>query len=56
MSNAELFVVGTIITLVVVLAITPLIWAAIQDGRADDAIARERDERLPAEPRPGLGA
>lgn len=55
MSNAEIFVVGAILTVVVLLAITPLIWAAVLDGRAEDAASRERAAALDLDASPGLG-
>ena len=36
MSNVELFLVGLGVTLLTSLALAPLIWAAIQDGRYND--------------------
>ena len=36
MSNLELFLLGLGVTLLTALALAPLIWAAIQDGRYND--------------------
>jgi hypothetical protein len=36
MSNVELFAFGVLVTLLMSAALTPLIWAAIQDGRYND--------------------
>ena len=36
MSNLELFLLGLAVTLLTALALAPLIWAAIQDGRYND--------------------
>jgi hypothetical protein len=36
-SNAELFAFGLLVTLLMSAALAPLIWAAIQDGRYNDA-------------------
>jgi hypothetical protein len=35
-SNAELFALGLLVTLLMSAALAPLIWAAIQDGRYND--------------------
>ena len=36
MSNLELFLLGLGVTLLTAVALAPLIWAAIQDGRYND--------------------
>jgi len=36
MSNLELFLLGMLVTIMTALALAPLIWAAIQDGRYND--------------------
>ena len=36
MSNLELFLLGLLVTIMMALALAPLIWAAIQDGRYND--------------------
>lgn len=36
MSNVGLFVMGSFVTLLVLVAMTIMIWAAILDGRHDD--------------------
>jgi hypothetical protein len=40
MSNVGLFVLGCVITAIVAVALAPLVWAAILDGRYD------REQRL----------
>lgn len=51
MSNLELFLLGLGVTLLTALALAPLIWAAIQDGRYNDEqqlLYRERALRTRA--------
>ena len=36
MSNLELFLLGLGVTILTAVALAPLIWAAIQDGRYND--------------------
>jgi len=36
MTNLELFLLGLLVTIMTALALAPLIWAAIQDGRYND--------------------
>lgn len=50
MSDLELFVVGTFITILVAVAVVPLIWAAVLDGR-DQAASEARSKAPPAEGR-----
>ena len=42
MSNLGIFVLGVVVTALVAAAITPLIWAAVLDGRYDRQMKRER--------------
>jgi hypothetical protein len=46
MSNLAIFVLGLVVTGIVAAAVTPLIWAAVMDGRYD----REQRGRLRAVP------
>jgi hypothetical protein len=48
MSNLELFVVGTLVTLLVCASMTLLIWGAVLDGR--DEHDRREEELQPAHP------
>ena len=51
MSNLELFLLGLGVTLLTTLALAPLIWAAIQDGRYNDEqqqVYREQALRTPS--------
>ncbi len=42
MSNLSIFLLGVVVTALVAAAITPLIWAAILDGRYDRQMRQER--------------
>ena len=46
MSNPEIFIVGVVITLLVAIALVPLIWAAVLDGR-DEQESRARTQARP---------
>ena len=51
MSNLELFLLGLGVTLLTAVALAPLIWAAIQDGRYNDEqqqLYREQALRTPS--------
>lgn len=48
MEEPFLFVFGLIVTLVVVGAVGSIWWAAINDGRTNDALARGEDTGLDA--------
>jgi hypothetical protein len=55
MSNLELFLLGLGVTLLTALALAPLIWAAIQDGRYNDEqqqLYREQALRTVSTPAP----
>ncbi len=47
MSNVAVFAVGLLVTLLVVGAISLLLWGAVMDGREDDI---HRAELTPADP------
>jgi hypothetical protein len=49
MSNLAIFVLGLVVTAIVAVAVIPLIWAAVMDGRYD----REQRHRLSAVPDDG---
>lgn len=40
MSNLEIFIIGTVITILVAIALIPLLWAAVLDGREEEASKR----------------
>jgi hypothetical protein len=46
MSNLALFILGVVVTAIVAVAVAPLLWAAVLDGRYD----REQRRRLQALP------
>lgn len=47
MSNQELFLIGLGVTLLMIVAIGPLIWAAVLDGRYNDEMQTQyRDDRV----------
>jgi hypothetical protein len=54
-SNLAIFVLGLVVTGIVTVAVTPLIWAAVLDGRYDREqrrrLAAVPDERTPPGPR-----
>ncbi len=45
MSNPEIFIVGAVITILVAIALVPLIWAAVLDGRDEQEFRAGNDER-----------
>jgi nitrogen fixation-related uncharacterized protein len=54
MSNLAIFVLGLVVTAIVAVAIAPLLWAAVLDGRYDREqrrLAAVPDERRPPGPR-----
>lgn len=50
MSDLEIFVIGTFITILVAIALVPLLWAAVLDGRDEEAASRRAAERRHGEP------
>ena len=46
MSDLEIFIVGTCVTILVAIAIIPLVWAAVLDGRDEEASKRLGREDL----------
>jgi len=44
MSNAGLFIVGLLVTLIVAAAMTLLVWGAVMDGREEDRRRAVRDQ------------
>ncbi len=50
MSDLEIFVIGTFITILVAIALVPLLWAAVLDGRDEEAASRRAAERRQGEP------
>jgi len=48
MSNVNLFIVGSLVTLLVIASMSLLVWGAILDGRDES----ERTKRTEAFPRP----
>lgn len=55
MSNAQIFIVGFVITLLVAIALVPLLWAAVLDGRDEQAARRSAGDRGPETPRAEAG-
>ena len=56
MSNPELFGLGIVVTLMTAVALAPLVWAAILDGRYNDQQQRVYREQLQSAsgPRPSV--
>jgi nitrogen fixation-related uncharacterized protein len=56
MSNAALFALGAVVTLLVGAALVLLVWGAILDGRYDDEQRAARDAAGPSGEREALRA
>ncbi len=50
MSDLEIFVIGTFVTILVAIALVPLLWAAVLDGREQEAASRRAAEHRRGEP------